>query len=164
MLRACPPCADACEGAGGALVILVVLIARVCSVVGKGEDCHFLSEVFADSAFRLVYEMLVLVVEVTLPCLEERFVCEGDDAAADGERTRVEVCIPRYERSSGVGGDVSARVKNGVCVAQLSVSDAARVSVSGFVAEEVFASQEAVAASVVSVLIEVNLCGADVRC
>lgn len=106
---------------------------------------------------------LVLVVEVTLPCLEGRFVCEGDDAAAGGERTHVEVCIPGYVRVAVTGGDVAARVEGNVLVVRLSVSDAACVSVSGFVAEGVFASREAVAASVVSVLIEVNLCGADVR-
>ena len=146
-----------------ALAFLVVLIARVGAGVGEGEDCHFLAEVFADGALSLVYDAFVFVAEVCSPRLEQRFVCEGDDAAADGERTHVEVCVPRYVRVAVTGDDVAARVEGNILVVQLSVSDAARVSVSGFVAEEVFASQEAVAASVVSVLIEVNLCGADVR-
>ena len=65
---------------------------------------------------------------------------------------------------SVAGEDVAAGVEGDVGVVQLTVSDAARVSVSGFVAEEVFAPKEMVAASVVSVLVEVNLCGANVCC
>lgn len=156
--------ADACEDAGGALAILVVLIARVGAGGGEGEDCHFLAEVFADGAFSLVYDAFVFVAEVCSPRLEQRFVCEGDDASADGKRTHVEVCVPRYERSSGVGGDVAARVKNRVCVAQLPVSDTAGVGVCFLGVEEVFASQDEAAASVVSVLLDVNLCFADVCC
>ena len=65
VLRACPPCADACEDTGGALVAAVFVAApRVGAGVGEGEDCHFLAEVFADGAFSLVYDALVLVVEV----------------------------------------------------------------------------------------------------
>lgn len=117
MLRACPPCADACEDAGGLLVAVILVAApRVGAGVGEGEDCHFLAEVFADGAFSLVYDAFVFVAEVCSPRLEQRFVCEGDDAAADGKRTHVEVCVQRYERSSGVGGDVAARVEYGAGV------------------------------------------------
>ena len=124
VLRACPPCADACEDAGGALVAAVFVAApRVGAGVGEGEDCHFLAEVFADGAFSIVYDAFVFVAKVCPPRLEQRFVCEGDDASADGKRTHVEACVPRYERSAGVGGDVAARVENDVCVAQMSVSD-----------------------------------------
>lgn len=76
----------------------------------------------------------------------------------------MEVRVPCYERSSGVGGDVAARVKNCVCVVQLSVSNATGVGVCFLRVEEVFASKDEVAAAVVSVLLEVNLCFADVCC
>ena len=65
MLRACPPCADACEDAGGLLVAVILVAApRVGAGVGEGEDCHFLAEVFTDGALSLVYEVLVLVAKV----------------------------------------------------------------------------------------------------
>ena len=62
----------------------------------------------------------------------------------------MEACVPRDECSAGVGGDVAARVEYGVGVCFFRV-------------EEVFASKDEVAAAVVPVLLEMSLCGADVR-